>query len=95
MKKIMLAVAAVGVFSSSAFAGWYTGTVKEVRQYPNNQITIIIDRDDSTTDIPGDLKSSMPTDERKSFLAILLTAKAQSATVQIHLSTDGWDAIRY
>jgi hypothetical protein len=86
MKKIGFAVASMILVTlfivTVAEAGWITGTINKIYQYPTN-IVIEVERSSDSALIR---KNVDPTNE-KSVLAVALTAQANGGNVEIYLHT--------
>jgi hypothetical protein len=78
MKKMLFALLACGLLSSSLFA-WYEGTVGQVK-VTSSAVSLTLDREGASSirrDFSGDAETI------KRFIAIALTAKASDATVRV------------
>lgn len=86
MRKIGFAVASmilVALFIvNAAEAGWITGTINKIYQYPTN-VVIEVKR---SSDLVLIRKNVDPTNE-KSVLAVALTAQTNNSTVEVYLHT--------
>ncbi|GEM_PF-3965135 len=86
MKKVFIAAIAVGLLSTTVFAGWVSGTVDKIQKIPAGTYVTLKQANNAT----AFAKITLTGDARKEFIAVLLTAKAQNATIKLYARSGEW-----
>jgi len=86
MKKLLFIALTVGLLSTTAFASWVEGTVLNIKNLPTGTY-VTLQKVDNTTSFA---KITATGDERKEFIAVLLTAKAQNAPIKLFAISGAW-----
>ncbi len=86
MKKLLFVALISGLLSVSASAGWVEGKILKINKLPAGTYVTLKKVDNST----AFAKLTLTGDARKEFLAVLLTAKAQNATIKLFARNGAW-----
>ena len=91
MKKLIAAAVAIGILSTNAFAIWVEGTVAQVRV--NNDSTYVVLKKANDALQSQLVEPTLTADQKKAFLAAVMTAYASGATVVLSGPSSNWEDI--
>ena len=90
MRKMLFAVFAVSLISTSAMAEWFEGKIGKINAIDNGRFVVEIKLADGTVSPYKPLNLNMGKEAKKQMIAVILSAKAADMPVRMFLSGDFW-----
>ncbi|RUM62648.1 MAG: hypothetical protein DSZ03_06385 [Sulfurimonas sp.] len=94
MKKLLIAMLATGLVSTSVMAAWVGGTVDSIRTNTDGSSYIVMKRTGDNKKIGMKISNAATADGKKMLLTVALTAQTTGKSVIGWLNGSGWTSFQ-